>query len=212
MHRVRQQLSPLQHACPGIDYGMPIFVLCLAVTLVWGLFPGPMPSGRTAFPWSAIVSTAWATDSSARPGSSDGKALHAQPWAFGTSPHRKDSLWQSGMRGGSLTGRKGEKRPASPPAAQEKTHQSREGLGIQLNREAAHWRDTLPHEFSPDEQAPLGGTRNILRAYGQASSDDFSVKVGPELSIKNHDGIDHMARDSEPDAAVGMGMRFKLDF
>lgn len=194
---------------------MPVIVFWLFLALCWST---PLPwTGGAAPPLSAMP--AWAAEhggksahTSRKSAASDKKRLHAQPWAFGRSPQSGDSLWLSGTCGEKLTGRK-KTSPETPASSTQETQpHRREGVGIQLNNEAAHWRESLPHEITPDEQAPLGGTRHILRAYGEAASDDFSVKVGPEISIKNDDGIDHMARKSEPDASVGMGMRFKLDF
>lgn len=156
-------------------------------------------------------------------------ALHGQPWVFGTSDARKDALWKDGVGGETLQHRAtgGKKSNAigntasieaslQREAAQRKKReekQKRGGVGLSLDTDESVWRHETPTTMGrPDETLSIGSSRHTLRAFGGVESDDLSISVGPEITVKDRDNQGHFAHSDEPDSSLGMGMRFSLDF
>lgn len=155
-------------------------------------------------------------------------SLHGQPWAFGSSDASKEALWQDGVGGETLqhraTGGRGKaigntasiEASLRREAADQKKREERKkrgGLGMSLDTDESVWRHETPTNMGrPDETLSIGSSRHTLRAFGGVESDDLSISVGPEITVKDRDNQGHFARSDEPDSAVGMGMRFSLDF
>lgn len=158
-----------------------------------------------------------------------GKGLHGESWAFGHSASRKEALWESGVGGETLQhratgGGKGkavgntasiEASLQREAARQKKDEEQRKrgGLGMSLDTDESVWRPETPGgPDKPDETLSIGSSRHRLRAYGGVKSEDLSISVGPEITVKDRDNQGHFSRSDEPDSAVGMGMRFSWDF
>lgn len=156
-------------------------------------------------------------------------SLHGQPWAFGSSDASKEALWQDGVGGETLQhratgGRKGKaigntssiEASLQREAAERKKREEKKkrgGVGLSLDTDESVWRHETPTNMGrPDETLSIGSSRHTLRAFGGVESDDLSISVGPEITVKDRDNQGHFARSDEPDSAVGMGMRFSLDF
>lgn len=157
------------------------------------------------------------------------KGLHGQSWAFGHSTSRKEALWENGVGGETLqhraTGRKKgeavgntssiEASLQREAARQKKDEEQRKrgALGMSLDTDDSVWRHETPTPPGrPDETLSIGSSRHTLRAFGGVESDDLSISVGPEITVKDRDNQGHFAHSEEPDSSVGMGLRFSLDF
>lgn len=156
--------------------------------------------------------------------------LHGESWAFGQSATREDALWKNGVEGETLHHRAtggGQKAPAVGNTAsieaslrreaerqkKDEERRRRGSLGMSLDTDDSVWRPQTPAApGKPDEILSIGNSRHTLRAFGDVRSDDLSISVGPEITVKDKEHGGHFARSEEPDSAVGMGMRFSLDF
>lgn len=156
--------------------------------------------------------------------------LHGESWAFGQSATREDALWKKGVEGETLHHRAtggSQKAPAVGNTAsieaslrreaerqkKDEERRRRGGLGMSLDTDDSVWRPQTPGApGKPDETLSIGNPRHTLRAFGGVRSDDLSISVGPEITVKDKEHGGHFAHSDEPDSAVGMGMRFSLDF
>lgn len=176
--------------------------------------------------------TAQARKKSARKrgGAREKASLHGESWAFGQSAAREDALWKKGVEGETLRHRATGGRQAAPAVGntasieaslkreadrqkKDEERRRRGGLGVSLDTDDSVWRPQTPTApGKPDETLSIGSSRHTLRAFGDVRSDDLSISVGPEITVKDRESGNHFARSDEPDSAVGMGMRFSLDF
>lgn len=156
--------------------------------------------------------------------------LHGESWAFGQSASREDALWKKGVEGETLRHRATGGRQAAPAVGntasiesslrreadrqkKDEDRRRRGGLGLSLDTDDSVWRPQTPTApGKPDETLSIGSSRHTLRAFGDVRSDDLSISVGPEITVRDRENGNHFARSEEPDSAVGMGMRFSLDF
>ena len=156
--------------------------------------------------------------------------LHGEAWAFGQSAAREDALWKKGVEGETLRHRATGGRQAAPAVGntasieaslkrederrkKDEERRRRGGLGVSLDTDGSVWRPQTPTApGKADETLSIGSSRHTLRAFGDVRSDDLSISVGPEITVKDREKANHFARSGEPDSAVGMGMRFSLDF
>lgn len=156
--------------------------------------------------------------------------MHGESWAFGQSASREDALWKKGVEGETLHHRAtggGQTAPAlgntssieaslrreTERRKKDEDRRRRGGLGMSLDTDDSVWRPQTPTApGKPDETLSIGGSRHTLRAFGDVRSDDLSISVGPEITLKDKDNSGHFAHSEEPDSAIGMGMRFSLDF
>ena len=156
--------------------------------------------------------------------------LHGESWAFGRSASREDALWKKGVEGKTLHHRATSGKQNAPAIGntasieaslrreadrqkKDEDRRRRGGLGISLDTDDSVWRPQTPTApGKPDETLSIGNSRHTLRAFGGVRSDDLSISVGPEITLKDKENGNHFAHSEEPDSAVGMGMRFSLDF
>ena len=55
-------------------------------------------------------------------------------------------------------------------------------------------------------------SRHVVRAYADVDAgDDLSIRVGPELILKDEQR-ERANANKQPESALGLGMQFKLDF
>lgn len=156
--------------------------------------------------------------------------LHGESWAFGRSASREDALWKKGVEGETLHHRATNSKKNAPAIGntasieaslrreadrqkKDEDRRRRGGLGMSLDTDDSVWRPQTPTApGKPDETLSIGNSRHTLRAFGGVRSDDLSISVGPEITLKDRENGNHFAHSEEPDSAVGMGMRFSLDF
>lgn len=219
-----------------VPYGMRVHFFCLVLSL---LFLAPLPfdtgvfTGTTAIilPGEAhAAQTRRKQPQKRRDRKQKNASLHGESWAFGQSAAREDALWKKGVEGETLhhhaTGGKwtapavgntasieASLRRESERQKKDEERQRRGGLGMSLDTDDSVWRPQTPTApGKPDETLSIGNSRHTLRAFGGVRSDDLSISVGPEITLKDRENGNHFAHSEEPDSAVGMGMRFSLDF
>lgn len=147
----------------------------------------------------------------------DGKSagLHAEPWAFGHSSDRKAPIWAKGQTGKSLLPTK--KKSAEVQADEQEEGKEKAGarssLGWGMKDETGTWKVTPSQkDIRPDENR-VRENRHILGAYADVQAgNDFNIRVGPELILKDDSHGDDSAYTEQPDSALGLGMKFKYDF
>ena len=94
-----------------------------------------------------------------------------------------------------------------PPTKEE--HKS--GMAVSVGQEDSAWRKKGQHELEADENVPMQ-SRHVVRAYADVDAgDDLSIKVGPELILKDEQR-ERANANKQPESALGLGMQFKLDF
>lgn len=200
------------------------------------LVPGPFGTGHVTGP-PTIVASGEAHAAQARrkrPQKRQNKketpSLHGESWAFGQSAAREDALWKKGVEGTTLHHRATGGKQSAPALGntasieaslkreaerrkKDEERRRRGGLGMSLDTDDSVWRPQTPTApGKPDETLSIGSSRHTLRAFGGVRSDDLSISVGPEITVKDRENGNHFAHSEEPDSSVGMGMRFSLDF
>ncbi|MBD5553054.1 MAG: hypothetical protein HDQ44_01820 [Desulfovibrio sp.] len=154
--------------------------------------------------------------------SSQGNAVHGDPWAFGQSSQRDDAIWHKGVDGATV-GKKA--LPAPKPRedaadtsrgigrALEEAGDVRSRLGMSMANETGTWKVTPDQKkLHPDEYI-YRDKRHVVRAFADVKAgDDLNISVGPELHIKDEAHGEGPATEDQPDSAFGVGMKFKYDF
>ena len=94
-----------------------------------------------------------------------------------------------------------------------KRRETKGDVGFSIKQESSSWReDALSQDKAPDEKLPME-SRNVVGAYaGVITDDDLSIKVGPELILKDDTRENPHADNRQPESSLGLGMQFKLDF
>ena len=211
-----------------------LFSLTLSLLL---LVPGPFVTevstgGPASFSALGVAHAAQTRhkQSQKRRGKKKKAPLHGESWAFGQSAAREDALWKKGVEGETLHHRARGGKQSAPAVGntasieaslrreadrqkKDEERRRRGGLGMSLDTDDSVWRPQTPGApGKPDETLSIGNSRHTLRAFGDVRSDDLSISVGPEITVKDKEHGGHFSRSDEPDSAVGMGMRFSLDF
>lgn len=150
------------------------------------------------------------------------KGLHAPAWAFGGGAQSRDA-WREGTSSSELKKRAvGDDAPAEKSvnttasinsalkgSMEKEEHKS--GLAVSVGQEDSAWRKKGQHEIEADENVPMQ-SRHVVRAYADVDAgDDVSIRVGPELILKDEQRERNNA-NKQPESALGLGMQFKLDF
>lgn len=172
-------------------------MLQLALALLFCLLP--FASGAQESPGGK----AWAQS---------GSGVHAEPWAFGKSTDRNLPIWAKGRPGKSLV-------PKENKSVQrdDETESAKRGvkssLELDLQEESGTFKvtpsqkDVRPDEFRPREN------KHIIGAYADVEpTEDFNIRVGPELILKDESRGEESAYSNQPDSALGLGMKFQYDF
>lgn len=148
--------------------------------------------------------------------------VHARPWAFGGGGRSREP-WRGGASTGDL-----QKRAVGAEAAKGNTvntasgidsalnatedKNSRSGLAVSVGQNESSWRRKSSADIeAPDENLPMQ-SQHVVRAYADVNAgDDLNISLGPELILKDEQR-ERAAVNKQPESALGMGMRFKLDF
>lgn len=85
---------------------------------------------------------------------------------------------------------------------------------ISVRQETSSWhKDVGPQPDAPPDENLSMERRHVVGAYADVQTDDdLSIKVGPELILKNEEREIPYADDRQPKSSLGVGMQFKLDF
>ncbi|MBD5607500.1 MAG: hypothetical protein HDQ93_01440 [Desulfovibrio sp.] len=143
-------------------------------------------------------------------------------WFFGQSMERGQSIWKKGVGASEIKQKalpeknKGavDTRAGIDKAVNEAIKKGpRSSIGMSMNNEKGRWR-SAPSANSPHIDEDLGRERKrVFRAYADVQGgDDWNIKIGPELILKDEQYGESSAASSEPDSALGLGMKFQYDF
>lgn len=144
------------------------------------------------------------------------EGMHAEPWAFGKSADRNAPIWAKGQSGKNLLRKDRKAAVASKtPQDTEETgkHQNKSSWGLSFKEEAGTWKVTPSQKnIHPDEKR-VRENKHVLGAYADLeAAEDFNIRLGPELIIKDESQGDEGAYTDQPDSAWGVGMKFQYDF
>ncbi len=150
------------------------------------------------------------------------KSIHAPAWVFGDGT-KSSEAWSQGTNTSELKKRAVGESPSSDKpvnttasinsaldrAQAKDAHKG--GLGLSVGQDDSNWRKKGQHEIEADENLPMQ-SRHVLRAYADVDAgDDLSIKVGPELILKDEQR-ERTTSNKQPESALGLGMQLKLDF
>ncbi len=87
-------------------------------------------------------------------------------------------------------------------------------MDISVRQETSSWHKNVgPQPNAPPDENLSMERRHVVGAYADVQADDdLSIKVGPELILKNEEREIPYADDKQPKSSLGVGMQFKLDF
>lgn len=164
--------------------------------------------------------------SSHRAQSSQIRGVHANSWAFSRGDDSR-AAWRNGMPMETLQRRAVEN---SYSEANNKSVNTASGINsaldvadkrnqavgdiISVRQETSSWhKDVGPQPDAPPDENLSMERRHVVGAYADVQTDDdLSIKVGPELILKNEEREIPYADDRQPKSSLGVGMQFKLDF
>lgn len=155
---------------------------------------------------------------------SEPPSLHGRPWAFGQSQSRNDAIWKKGVEGSEVARKKkpvvkngGEAANTAGGINRALTEAEKANVkgsvGVSLADQSSAWK-VAPEEkrMQPDESM-FRDRRHVVSAFADVKAgEDLSIKLGPELILKDERHGDETASESQPDSALGLGMKFQYDF
>lgn len=98
-------------------------------------------------------------------------------------------------------------------AAGEQGFKPRGSLGLSMKDSTTTWNVTPMREAMRPDEKLVRDRQHVVRAFADVEpTDDLSIRVGPELILKDEQHAAESAGASQPDSALGLGMQFKLDF
>lgn len=150
----------------------------------------------------------------------DNLSIHAQPWAFGQSSDRANNLWKLGVDGQAISRKK--KIQNSPQSftgkmqnskIQVDSPQTKPKVGLEMQTNSGSWSVTPDQKSIRPDEEKTRDQQHVFRAFaGVEAGDDFNISFGPELILRDDEHTAESANSDQPDSALGLGMRFKLDF
>lgn len=152
-----------------------------------------------------------------------GGGLHGQQWAFGQSQTRNEAIWKDGVDGEQLTrksqpenysGRQPDTSGAISRAldAAEKKNM-RGSLGMSMGEQSSAWKSAPGQKNNSPDESMYRSRQHVVRAFADVKAgDDLDISLGPELILKDDKKADESAQENQPDATLGIGMKFKYDF
>lgn len=142
----------------------------------------------------------------------DQNGVHAEPWIFGQSIDRNAPIWAKGKTGKSLAPKK-KQRETKGAVADKPRSGIRSSLGLSVKDESATWKVTPSQKNMRADELKLRENRHIVGAYADVEAgNDFNIRVGPELILKDESHGEESAYSNQPDSSLGLGMKFKYDF
>lgn len=98
-------------------------------------------------------------------------------------------------------------------AAGEQGFKPKGSLGLSMKDSTTTWNVTPMREAMRPDEILVRDRQHVVRAFADVEpTDDLSIRVGPELILKDEQHAAESAGASQPDSALGLGMQFKLDF
>lgn len=98
-------------------------------------------------------------------------------------------------------------------AAGEQGFKPKGSLGLSMKDSTTTWNVTPMREAMRPDEILVRDRQHVVRAFADVEpTDDLSIRVGPELILKDEQHGAESAGSSQPDSALGLGMQFKLDF
>lgn len=98
-------------------------------------------------------------------------------------------------------------------AAGEQGFKPKGSLGLSMKDSTTTWNVTPMREAMRPDEILVRDRQHVVRAFADVEpTDDLSIRVGPELILKDEQHAAESAGSSQPDSALGLGMQFKLDF
>ena len=98
-------------------------------------------------------------------------------------------------------------------AASEQGFRPKGSLGLSMKDSTTTWNVTPMRESMRPDEILVRDRQHVVRAFADVEPvDDLSIRVGPELILKDEQHAAESAGSSQPDSALGLGMQFKLDF
>ena len=86
-------------------------------------------------------------------------------------------------------------------------------LGMSMKNSTTTWNVTPMREAMRPDEVLVRDRHHVLRAFADVEpTEDLSIRVGPELILKDEQHGAESAGSSQPDSALGLGMQFKLYF
>lgn len=137
-------------------------------------------------------------------------------WTFGQSSGRNAALWKKGVTAQDVKNRSTPSGALKKPKnSSDRAKEEKSGFngGLSVESQKRSW-DITPDKtrVRPDEMRYREG-RHVFRAFADvAPSDKLDINIGPELIVKDDQTTSNLSNSTQPDAALGMGMNFKLDF
>lgn len=102
---------------------------------------------------------------------------------------------------------------AEAAEAAKKDRKARGSLGLSMKNSTTTWNVTPMREAMRPDEVLVRDRHHVLRAFADVEpTEDLSIRVGPELILKDEQHGAESAGASQPDSALGLGMQFKLDF
>ena len=98
-------------------------------------------------------------------------------------------------------------------AAESRGFKPKGSLGLSMKDSTTTWNVTPMREAMRPDEKLVRDRQHVVRAFADVEPvDDLSIRVGPELILKDEQHAAESAGASQPDSALGLGMQFKLDF
>lgn len=98
-------------------------------------------------------------------------------------------------------------------AAAQQGFKPKGSLGLSMTESTTTWNVTPMREAMRPDEILVRDRQHVVRAFADLEpTDDLSIRVGPELILKDEQHGAESAGASQPDSALGLGMQFKLDF
>ena len=102
---------------------------------------------------------------------------------------------------------------AEAAEAAKKEPKAKGSLGLSMKNSTTTWNVTPMRESMRPDEVLVRDRHHVLRAFADVEpTEDLSIRVGPELILKDEQHGAESAGASQPDSALGLGMQFKLDF
>lgn len=104
-------------------------------------------------------------------------------------------------------------RAAEAKTATEHSAKPKGSLGLSMKDSTTTWNVTPMREAMRPDEVLVRDRQHVVRAFADVEpTEDLSIRVGPELILKDEKHGAESAGSSQPDSALGLGMQFKLDF
>lgn len=153
---------------------------------------------------------------------SNNEAVHGNVWAFGQSELRNEAIWKNGVDGNSMLKKSAPQKQSGATnttggidRALKKAEENniRGSVGMSMANEESTWKVAPDQKRAQPDESMYRDRRHVVRAFaGVNAGDDLNISVGPELILKDDQHGEESANESQPDSALGLGMRFKYDF